>query len=361
MIACVSHGPVISGDVAARRFAAQMLTGTPAGSTTDVAERLLAIQGQDARGARLTIRSRSADLTAADVDRGLTADRSLLITWLNRGTLHLIRSEDYWLLHRLTVRRQHERACLRLIAATGLTADQAEKAVAVISDALAAQGPLTRAQVRERLTVASIDKEGNATLLLLMLTCQRGLAVRGPMIGAQHAYVLVADWLGRPPATADQDAALAELARRYLAGHGPSADRDLAKWAGLPLGEVRRGLTAISAELRDRNDGLAELASPPSGCEPAVARPAPKLLGAFDPLLLGWATRDQVLGAHKQIVTVNGLFRPFVLVDGQAAGSWAWTDGRVVLPEFAELPAAVTAALAAEASDVERFLSAKGS
>jgi hypothetical protein len=360
MMACVSHGPVISGDVAARRFAAQLLTGRPAGSAAEVAERLLAIQGQDARGARLAVRSRSAGLTAADVDRALTTDRSLLITWLNRGTLHLIRSEDYWLLHRLTVRPQHERACLRLIAAAGLTADQAEQGVAVIRDALAAEGPLTRAQVRERLTVAGIDKAGNAALQLLMLTCQRGLAVRGPMIGAQHAYVLVGDWLGRPPAAADRDAALAGLARRYLAGHGPAADRDLAKWAGLPLGEVRRGLTALSADLRDRDDGLAELAAPPGGYEPGQRLPAPKLLGAFDPLLLGWASRDQLLGAHQQVVTVNGQFRPFALVDGQAVGVWAWTEGQVALPELAGLPAAVTPALAAEARDIQRFLGAKG-
>ena len=61
----------------------------------DVAERLLAVQGQDPRGARLAVRARTAGLAAADVDRALTEDRSLLITWLNRGTLHLVRSEDY--------------------------------------------------------------------------------------------------------------------------------------------------------------------------------------------------------------------------------------------------------------------------
>ena len=41
-------------------------------------------------------------LAAADVDRALSEERSLLITWLNRGTLHLVRSEDYPLLHALT-------------------------------------------------------------------------------------------------------------------------------------------------------------------------------------------------------------------------------------------------------------------
>ena len=85
-----------------RRLTAQLLAGAPARDPLAVAERLLAIQGQDPRGARLAVRARSRGLSAADVDRALTEERSMLITWLNRGTLHLIRSEDYALLHMLT-------------------------------------------------------------------------------------------------------------------------------------------------------------------------------------------------------------------------------------------------------------------
>ena len=44
--------------------------------------------------------------------------------------------------------------------------------------------------------------------------------------GAQ-AYVLTRDWIGATE-WVDRDQALAELARRYLAGHGPADDRDLA-------------------------------------------------------------------------------------------------------------------------------------
>ena len=78
----------------AERLTAQLLAGPPARDPVAVAERLLAIQGQDPRGARLAIRARTAGLTVADVDRALTEDRSLVITWLNRGTLHLTRSEE---------------------------------------------------------------------------------------------------------------------------------------------------------------------------------------------------------------------------------------------------------------------------
>src|SRR5215218_8936535 len=86
----------------AERLTAQALAGEPLRSPEAVAERLLAVQGQDPRGARLAVRARTEGLTAADVDRALSEDRSLLITWLNRGTLHLVRSEDYRWLHALT-------------------------------------------------------------------------------------------------------------------------------------------------------------------------------------------------------------------------------------------------------------------
>jgi hypothetical protein len=354
MMTSVPTGPA-APDVAPRRLASQLLSGPPGRTAAEVTGRLLAIQGQDPRGARLAIRARSAGLTAADVDAALTADRSLLITWLNRGTLHLVRSEDYWLLHRLTARPQRETACMRILAAAGVTADAADKAVDVIIAALAADGPQTRLQIRDRLTAAGRD--GNAALHLLMLTCQRGAAVRGPMIGPQHGYALVRDWLGPPPPRPDRDADLAELALRYLAGHGPATGRDLAKWAGLPLGEASRGLAAISRLLRDRPDGLAELAAGPAD---DASRPAPKLLGAYDPVLLGWESRDDIVGRYREIVTVNGLFRPFALVDGTAAGIWAWTDGDADLAGLADLPAGVIAALAADAADVRRFLGANG-
>jgi hypothetical protein len=344
--------------VTARRLRAQLLSGQPARRPADVAERLLAIQGQDPRGARLAIRSRSAGLTAADVDAALTKDRALLITWLNRGTLHLVRSEDYWLLQMLTVRPGSERACLRVIAAGGGTAADADRGVAVITRALTSDGPLTRIQLRDRLAAAGLPTSGNAALHMLTLTCLRGIAVRGPMVGLHHAYVLVQDWLGRRPRMPERDDALAELARRYLAGHGPSSDRDLAKWAGLSLTDARRGLAAISAELSERGDGLAELATEAA---PEPRLPAPRLLGAYDPVLLGWASRDPIIGPHQQIVTVNGLFRPFALVDGRAAATWAWTSGQVALERLTALAPEAEAALAAEAADVRRFLGSEPS
>jgi hypothetical protein len=338
--------------VLAERITAQGLAGEPARDPVAVAERLLAVQGQDPRGARLAVRARSTGLTAADVDRALTEERSLLITWLNRGTLHLVRSEDYPLLQALTMPPLLT-SCRRRLGQEGVSEAMAERALATIERALADDGPQTREQLRDRLNSADLRTAGQALIHLFFLAALRGLLVRGPMIGKQHAYVLVRDWLGPQPAV-DRDAALGELARRYLVGHGPADDRDLARWAGLPLRDSRAGLGAIAPELDQRADGLVDLAGRPA----AEPLPPPRLLGAFDPLLLGWTSREEIIGPHKYLVTNNGIFRPFALVDGRAVAVWGLAKGKVEIKPLGKLTKKAGAALERDAREVERYMSA---
>jgi Winged helix DNA-binding domain len=337
--------------VTAERCAAQLLCGDPARSAEEVTGRLLAIQAQDPRGARLAVRARSAGLSASDVNSALTQRRSLIVSWLNRGTLHLVCTEDYWWLHPLTTPQLHTGNSRRL-AQEGVPPQDAERAVATVQAALAAEGPLTRSQLRERVAAAGVRTEGQAMVHILALASIRGLIVRGPLAGRDQAFVLVQDWLGTTPPAMSREAALGELARRYLAGHAPAADRDLAQWAGIRLRDARLGLARCGAI--QRADGLAELPANPRRA--AAALPPPLLLGAFEPLLLGWASRDPIVGRHRRIVTVNGLFRPFVLAGGRAVATWTIAGGQVALAPFAPLDAQTQAALAADAADVMRFL-----
>jgi hypothetical protein len=346
-----------AAEVLTKRLAAQLLTGAPARDPVEVARRLLAVQAQDPRGARLAIRARSTGLSAHDVDHALTEQRSLVITWLNRGTLHMLASDDYFWLHALTAPTLFT-ASARRLSQEGFTPAAAERGVAAIERALADEGPLDRAQLRERIASAGVRVEGQALAHLLLLASLRGAIVRGPMRGSQHAYVLVRDWLDAPkPGAVDRERALAELARRYLAGHAPAEDRDLARWSGLPLRDVRAGLGAIASELRRREDGLLELARHPPSVATAAELPPPRLLGSFDPLLLGWRSREALLGAHhERIVTVNGIFRPFALVKGRATATWTLSAGRVAVEPFAAIARSDERALRADAQDVVRYL-----
>ena len=176
--------------------------------------------------------------------------------------------------------------------------------------------------------------------------------MRGPVVDGEHTFVGTPTWLGPSPAPVDRDEALARLARRYLVGHGPAADRDLAKWAGLSLGDARRGLQVIERGTVPVADGLVDVADRGT---PAPL-PPPRLLGPFDPLLHGWASREPFTGPHTGVVTTNGLFRPVALVDGHVVATWRLAGGRVTIAPLEPVADAALAALELDAAEVLRYL-----
>jgi hypothetical protein len=333
-----------------RRLAGQLLVGLPADGVVEVVDRLLAVQAQDLRAARLAIRARTTGLTVADVDRELN-ERRLLVAWLNRGTLHLVRPQDYWWLQRITT-PQLATGNARRLAQEGVSPAQADRGVAAVENAIAENGPMTRAELREIVAAADVPVAGQALVHILFRSALSGRTVRGPMIGTQQAFVLVRDWLGAPPEATGRDTDLALLARRYLAGHGPAGDRDLAKWAGITLADARGGFRAAWADLEERPGGLVDLAGRPSPNGPR----RPRLLGGFDPLLHGWVDREPVLGDNQTIVTTNGIFRPFALVNGRAVATWSMPGGRVDLQPLGKISTPIQTELDRDARDVERFM-----
>jgi hypothetical protein len=340
-------------DLVGARLSAQMLSGPPAPSAEAVVKRILAVQAQDARGARLAVRSRSlgAGLHASDVDAGLSERRSLVVTWLNRGTLQLVRADDYWWLHPLTTPQVVVKNRTRLHQ-EGVSDRQAARGVEVVVDALRTHGAQTRVELRRQLDAARVPTKGQALVHVLLAASLRSDVVRGPMRGGEHAFVAASDWLGGAPEPLERADALAMLVRRYLEGHGPADARDLAKWAGLTLGDARRAFGEIAAELVTRPDGRSDLADrkrPPR-------LPKPRLLGPFDPLLHGWVSREPFVGPHRGIVTTNGLFRPFALVAGRAVATWGLSGSTLTVKPLEPLQPAVVKALRGDAVDVLRFL-----
>jgi hypothetical protein len=374
----------------ARRAFAQGLDRPAAAPARDVVGRLLAVQAQDLRAARLALRARTRGLTAADVDAALTADRSLVVAWLGRGTLHLVRAEDHaWLLALTAPPRMA--ANRRRLGQEGVSPDEAERALGVVERALAAEGPLTRPELAARIAAAGIRTAGQATPHLLMLAALRGIVVLGPLRDGEQAFALVRDWLGEAAATrrgasaapmtrrgtsaapfarlaagaapagplagAAREAALAELARRYLVAHGPATAADLAAWAGLPLRDARAGLAAIAGELSEPEGDRVDL----RGREPPRGPVPPRLLGAFDPYLLGWRDRGFAVapGHARRVHPGGGILRAVATADARVVGTWTLHRRRsraaVTIAPFTPLEPRVDAALQAEAADVARF------
>jgi hypothetical protein len=192
-----------------------------------------------------------------------------------------------------------------------------------------------------RLRAAKVPTAGQALVHVLFAATLAGLVVRGP---GGTDFVSVTDWLGPAPTPLARDDALARLASRYLAGHAPAEDRDLAKWAGISLGDARRGFAGV------------ESSSERAAARP-VEHPRARLLGPFDPLLLGWASREPFVGRHRAIVTTNGIVRPVALAtNGRVVATWALPGGILTLRPLEPISPVTLAALRADAADVLRYL-----
>ncbi len=152
-----------------------------------------------------------------------------------------------------------------------------------------------------------------------------------------------------PPAEpVPADRALAELARRYLAGHGPADVADFVAWSGLPTAMARRAF-----ELSGSSHGASSAARPGRAADAPV-----RLLGHFDPLLLGYRSRDFVLDPAQagRIQAGGGFIRPVVLVEGRVAGTWRLDRARITVEPFEPLTAVAREELLADGADVGRFL-----
>jgi Winged helix DNA-binding domain len=342
-----------------RLRAAAQLFHRPASITDpiEVARAVAGVQAQDPYAARLSFRSRSRRLTADDVDRARSEERSLLRTWLMRMTIHIIPTEDAgWMLPLFEPRM--ERWSRRRLDQLGMPV---ERALTVAKETLDREGPVSRVEMRDRILEAGIELDSQTRHHIIGLTVLSGIACLGPDRGRTPLLVRREDWLGKLPRY-DHEAALAELARRYLRGFGPADARDLAYWSGLPLGEVRRGLERIAAELEEVDVGGRPLFGL-KGARPRLPRAGQvRMLGAFDTYLLGYASRDfAVAPKHRAAVKAaagGGWIHPVIVHDGVVVGGWRYSrrNGKVEIAlDRSAVPGEARDAVDAEVADISRF------
>jgi DNA glycosylase AlkZ-like len=320
----------------------------------DVVLRSGPVQAQEPRAARLAFRARSRGLSAGDVDRARTEERSLLRIWVMRKTIHLIASEDAgWMVPLFapaTVRWSRGR-----LAQLGLDRRGQDRAIAVLSDAVETEGALTRRELGVRLEEAGLDLASEHKVhIWLLATLDAGFCL-GPDRGASACLVRAADWLGQLEQRPREES-LAELARRYLRGYAPADERDFARWAGLPLRDTRLAFERIASELEPVGELFAL-----GRASRAAASPVVRMLGAFDNYNLGYVDRGFALDPayEKRVNPGGGIVRPSVVVDGLCIATWSSKrsgDRLVVTIEpFEALEPGVEEAIAAEVADVGRF------
>jgi hypothetical protein len=341
------------------RIAAQLLHRPRQLSVPDLVRHLGGVQAQVLSAAGLALRARTEELTGAGVERARLVDRSVVLNWAMRGTLHLVAAEDHGWLVPLVIAPRVPNAYRRL-EQEGVPAGQPAEAVRLIALMLGREGPLSRRQIAERLRARRIRVEGQAIAHLVWLAAAQGIVCHGPVRGREQCFVLVRDWIGEPEPM-DRDAALAELAVRYLQAHQPAGPRDLASWSGLSQADAHRSWRLIEGRLVEVETSRGMLWALRPGIE-AAAGGLVRLLPAFDEYLLGWRDRD-VAVANEHRTKVNrggGWLHPVVLFDGRVVGTWSTERTpkalHVVLRPFSELDSTVPGGVLEEARDLSRFL-----
>ena len=165
------------------------------------------------------------------------------------------------------------------------------------------------------------------------------------------------------PRRLDRDEALGELALRYFRSHGPATVKDLVRWAGSTVRDVRAGLAVAGPHLACIEvEGVEHYLAPETPDRLAACRPEARgvfLLPGFDEFVLGYGDRAAVLDprfADRIVPGGNGMFRPTVVSDGRIVGTWRYTGSgarRTVTAEpFTSFPDDVAAALASRITDV---------
>jgi hypothetical protein len=286
------------------------------------------VQAQLMSAAELQVGVR-AECSVQDVRAALWKHKSLVKTWLMRGTLHLIPAVDLPIYTAAMSTRwiSVNRSWLKLI---GLNEDALLKLVAEIGEAVDGT-PVTREEI-----IKAVGKGHSVRVLealrsgwggMLKPAARNGLLCFGPSRGQSVAFVRPEQWLGSWRKV-DPEAALLEVARRYLRAFGPARKLDFARWWGNWPGVGTAAWAGLDSELAHvtiEGTRAQVLASDLDGIALTPATPSVQLLPLFDPYLLGHVNRDHLYAAvHRSRVSrTAGWISAVVLVDGRVAGTWS--------------------------------------
>lgn len=311
----------------------------PLASAEAVCATLAGVQAQIMPAAGLALWNRAPRFTAAELARKLYAERSLVKLWGQRGTLHLYRSDDWPLLFGALAGQATYWE--RKAASDGGDLADYEALVAGVTALLRERESLGRRDLRSSgLPLDDEHLSGWGGIFAVLV--RRGLACHVEPLAGEARVAARERWLPElawaPP---DRQASNIALARRYLAAYGPATMQDLAYWRGRTMAETKGWLRALGDEVVTLlGDGLPLVGLRATLPDPAVAPPARdgwpvRLLGRFDPLLLGVKEKGWLVDPehYGRVWRPAGHIEATLLVAGRIAGVWRydWRGGGVVI------------------------------
>jgi len=303
------------------RLRNQLLTRKGLRTPADVVSWMGAVQAQEFEAAKWGLGLRLRDgATDAQVQRDFDEGR-VLRTHVMRPTWHFVTPADIrWMLELTAPRVQ--RIMSTYVRNVGLDAPLLARSARLIERALGEHGALTRAELSEALRRSAIALTGIRLAIVTMYAELEAVVCSGPRRGKQFTYALLAE---RAPNAVrlSRDEALATLARRYFASHGPATLRDFVWWSGLFTADARRAIEIANARSA-AVDGQTYW-TVGSRARAAAREGVVHLLPIYDEYLVAYRDRAAVPHVPRAITSAVGGFGTFqhaIVIRGQVAGTW---------------------------------------
>lgn len=303
------------------RLITQQIAATTFISPKEIVGWMGAMQAQDYRMAKWAIGLRLPGQSDSLIDHSFNKGE-ILRTHVLRPTWHFVSAEDiYWLLELSAP--QMKRAMKSRDKQLGLDEKIFMKSNSIIEKTLRGGKNLTRTELGIMLEQGRIPTNEQRLIHLMYYAELSGIICSGKMNGNNQTYALLAERV-KQPKQIHREEALAKLAERYFKSHGPATLEDFIWWAGLNITDASHGLEMIkknfiSETIKSKTYWFAD-----SFSMPAKSKLSLYLLPAFDEFIISYKDRTAVLPQEHQpkAFTNNGIFRPVILMNGQAIGLW---------------------------------------
>jgi hypothetical protein len=311
-------------DIANIRLINQQIAGTKFTYPKDVISYMGAIQAQDYDMSKWAIGLRLPKSTVGMVNDALD-NGDIIRTHVLRPTWHLVSRDDiYWILQ-LTA-PQVRAAMKSNDKLLGITEELYTKGNKLIEKALTGNKHLTREELMTHFKQAGIITNENRASHFLMRAETEGIICSGKRSGGQQTYTLLPELI---PQSADltKDECLAKLAQIYFISRSPATLKDFIWWSGLSITAARHALELIKNNLISEIINKQEYWLHNNFTTSETHKASVYLLPAFDEYLIAYADRSAVIHPDHQphAFTKNGIFKPVIIVNGQAKGIWKRT------------------------------------
>ncbi|GHH70504.1 winged helix DNA-binding domain-containing protein [Kitasatospora indigofera] len=335
-------------------------------SVEQVADAVVGLHATDAATVYLSACARLAEPSAAEVERALYDDVTLVKLLSMRRTIFAVTEGFAPFVSSSTARAIAARERATLVKhlrdfAEGWDEARLARTERAVLAALEVRGEATTAELsadvpalRETMLMAEGKpyeaRQSVGSRLLRLLASDghvRRCRPRGSWLSSNYPYAPVRQWPELPVRESK-----AEVARRWLASYGPATVEDLKWWTGWTLGDTRRALADVGAQEVAMGDGVAGVVLPGDVGVVRASGPWAALLPALDPTVMGWRGRDWYLRAEDVPALFDraGNAGPTVWWDGRVVGGWAQrADGELVWRLLSDVGAEAEAAVAAEA------------